>query len=109
VVVDISIGSHWSKHWTDQGMDAEYGARCKYPHCYPNSHPQAKSNPQDSWCYPLSTLGYFRERLQDSYMEGGKFSAYLKTKVAKSELPPSVAQLALSTLVPAQIEGAVSA
>jgi hypothetical protein len=47
--------------------------------------------------------------LQDSYIEGGKFSAYLKTKVAKNELPPSVAQLALSTLVPAQIEGAVSA
>lgn len=104
-VVDISIGQHWSKFWCDNGMDETYNTRGKYPHCYPDSHPQSKSNPQESWCYPITALGEFRQWLQDVYLEGGKFSGYLKGKVAKGELPPSVAQLAISTLAPAQIEG----
>lgn len=103
-VVDISIGQHWSKHWTATGLDLVYD-RGKYPHCYPDRHPQSKSNPQESWCYPLAALGTFREWLQNEYLEGGKFSAYLKGKVVKGELPPSVAQLAIGTLIPTQIEG----
>ena len=74
--------------------------RGKYPHCYPESHPQAKSNPQESWCYPLAALGTFREWLQDVYLEGGKFKGYLAKKVSAGELPPSVAQLAIATLAP---------
>jgi hypothetical protein len=105
MVVDISIGQHWSKHWEAHGLAAQFGDRCKYPHCYPDDHPQSKSNPQESWCYPLAALGAFRTWLQDTYIEGGKFAAYLHGKVARHELPPSVAQLAISTLVPAQIEG----
>lgn len=103
-VVDISIGQHWSKYWTDQNLAAEFGERCKYPHCYPDSHPQALSNPQESWCYPLAALGHYREWLRETYIEGGKFSTYLQGKVAKGELPPSVAQLAIATLAPSQIE-----
>jgi hypothetical protein len=104
-VVDISIGIHWGRYWTDNGLDREFGERCPYPHRYPDTHPQAKSNPQESWCYPLASLGRFRGWLQDTYIEGGKFSTYLKGKVSRGELPPSVAQLAISTLVPAQISG----
>ena len=104
-VVDISIGQHWSKFWSDNDLGRLYGARCTYPHSYPDTHPQAKSNPQESWCYPLASLGHFREWLQDVYIEGGKFSTYLKGKVQRGELPPSVAQLAISTIVPPQIEG----
>lgn len=104
-VVDISIGQHWAKYWTEQDLRSQYGERCTYPHCYPDDHPQAKSNPQESWCYPLSALGGFREWLQDVYIEGGKFSGYLKRKVAKGELPPSVAQLAITTIVPPRIAG----
>lgn len=103
-VVDISIGQHWSKYWVDSGLYQTYD-RAKYPHCYPDSHPQAKSNPQESWCYPLAALGDFRQWLQDVYLEGGKFSAYLKGKVSKGELPPSIAQLAIETLTSPQIEG----
>lgn len=103
-VVDISIGSHWSRYWTDSGLEAKYD-RGKYPHHYPDSHPQAKSNPQESWCYPLDALGAFRTWLQDIYLEGGKFKTYLDGKVARKELPPSIAQLALSTLTPAALEG----
>jgi hypothetical protein len=104
-VVDISIGQHWSKFWTDNHLERLYGDRCTYPHCYPDTHPQAKSNPQESRCYPLASLGRFREWLQDTYIEGGKFSTYLNGKVTRGELPPSVAQLAISTMVPPQIEG----
>lgn len=105
MIVDISIGHHWAKHWTDNNLDATFGSRERWPHRYPDSHPQAKSNPQDSWCYPLAALGNYREWLQNTYIEGGKFSAYLKGKVARNELPPSVAQLAISIIVPPQIEG----
>jgi hypothetical protein len=104
-VVDISIGQHWSKYWAENSLDGEYGERCTYPHRYPDTHPQAKSNPQESWCYPLASLGAFRTWLQDTYIEGGKFSSYLKGKVSRGEIPPSVAQLAISTLIPLQIEG----
>jgi len=102
-VVDISIGQHWSKYWTDNDLTSVYGDRTRYPHCYPDSHPQAKSNPQESWCYPLAALGPYRAWLQDTYIEGGKFSAYLKGKVSKGEIASSVAQLAAAALVPAQI------
>lgn len=102
-IVDISIGIHWSKHWEEKGLSRKYSDRAKYPHHYPDSHPQAKSNPQESWCYPVDALGAFRNWLQDEYLEGGKFSGYLATKVKKGELPPSVAQLAIATLTPAAL------
>lgn len=104
-VVDISIGSVWGRYWTDRGMDQVHGPRRSYPHSYPDTHPQARSNPQESWCYPVAALGDFRTWLQEVYIEGGKFSTYLRGKVSRGELPPSVAQLAISTIVPAQIAG----
>jgi hypothetical protein len=106
VVVDISIGQHWSKFWCDNKMDGTYGVRTKYAHCYPDSHPQAKANPHESWCYPLSALGDYREWLQGTYIEGGKFAAYLQGKVARKEIAPSVAQLAIAALAPTLIQAA---
>lgn len=102
-VVDISIGQYWGRHWDERGLDEEFGARQKYPHRYPDDHPQSKSNPQESWCYPLAALGYYRQWLQDEYIEGGKFKGYLEGKVKKGDLPPSVAQLAIETIAPAQL------
>jgi hypothetical protein len=104
-VVDISIGQHWSKYWTDNALADEYGERIKWLHSYPDSHPQSKSNPQECWCYPLAALGHYREWLQAKYIEGGKFATYLAGKVSKGELAPSVAQLAIAAIVPGQIAG----
>jgi hypothetical protein len=104
-VVDISIGQHWAKYWDDNRLATQYGARIKYPHKYPDSHPQAKSNPQEAWCYPLSSLGEYREWLQNTYIEGGKFAKYIDGKVKKRELPPSVAQLAIAAVEQTLIEG----
>jgi hypothetical protein len=98
-VVDISIGQHWSKYWVSSGLFMSY-AREKYPHSYPESHPQSMANPHYSYCYPLAVLGDFRTWLQDVYLEGGKFKKYLNDKVGRGELPPSVAQLAIATLSP---------
>ena len=103
-VVDISIGQHWSKYWSDNSLEDLFGARSRYPHKYPDSHPQSKSNPQESWCYPLAALGAYREWLQDEYIEGGKFRSYLKSKVAKGDLIPSVAQLAINAIDPPKLE-----
>ncbi len=104
-VVDISIGQHWSRYWEEKGWDGDFGPRQKYPHNYPEDHPQAKANPHESWCYPIHALGAFREWMQDHYIEGGKFKGYLDTKVKKGELAPSIAQLAIEAIVPAQIAG----
>jgi len=41
--------------------------------------------------------------LRDICIEGGKFRNYLKGKVSRGELAPSVAQLAISALVLPQI------
>lgn len=97
-VVDISIGYHWGKYWDEKNYVSSYGKRIKYPHKYPDSHPQAKSNPQEAWCYPLSALGAYREWLQDIYIEGGKFAKYIDNKIKKKELPPSIGQLAIAAV-----------
>jgi hypothetical protein len=105
IVVDISIGQHWSKHWCDNSLGTKFGDRAKYPHRYPEDHPQAKSNPQESWCYPLAALGQYRGWLQDEYIEGGKFGAYLKGKVARGEIAPSMAHIAIAALTPQALPG----
>lgn len=97
-VVDISIGLHWGAWWEKAGGEVKYGKRVQWPHRYPDSHPQAKSNPQMAWCYPLAALADYRLWLQSDYLDGGKFGTYLKGKAAKGHLPPSVAQLAIATL-----------
>lgn len=102
-VVDISIGKHWGRYWEEGGLENEFGARRKYPHRYPDDHPQAQSNPQESWCYPLAALGRYREWVQSEYIEGGKFKGYLEGKVKKGDLAPSIAQLAIEAIVPTQL------
>jgi len=102
-VVDISIGRHWGQYWEANMLSNQFGERAKYPHKYPDSHPQSQSNPQEAWCYPISALGAYRIWLQNHYLEGGKFAGYLRGKVKKGDLTPSVAQLAVQTLVSGQI------
>lgn len=97
-VVDISIGQHWSKFWESNRLSEKYGPRAKYPHRYPADHPQAQSNPQESWCYPLAALGAYREWLQSEYIDGGKFRNYLDHKVRQGHIAPSMALLALDAI-----------
>ncbi|RJP67994.1 MAG: hypothetical protein C4535_09815 [Comamonadaceae bacterium] len=95
-VPDISVGQHWSKHWSSNGGEAVYGARIKYEHNYPDYFPQALSNPQDSWCYPEMALGEFRRWFRETYIAGGKFANYIESKAKEKRLPVSFAQLAIA-------------
>jgi len=95
-VPDISVGRCWAEHWTMNEFEKTYGSRVHFPHHYPDYFPQAKSNPQDCWCYPDQALGEFRRWLRDDYIGGGKFKKYLTEKVKRHELPVSFAQLAIA-------------
>lgn len=94
-VPDISVGGAWGKHWTDDNLRATHGERLKWEHNYPEVFPQAKSNPQNAWCYPDSALAEFRRWSRDVYIGDGKFSRYINSKIKEQELPPSFAQLVI--------------
>lgn len=94
-IPDISVGIAWAKHWTDDKLDDLYGPRIRFEHNYPDYFPQAASNPQHPWVYPVGALGEFRVWLQDEYVTK-RFPKYLDTKVQKGLLPPSVAQLLIA-------------
>ena len=95
-VPDISVGISWAAHWKKNDFDTGYGARIKFEHNFPDYFPQAASNPQEPWCYPERALGEFRRWLREEYIEGGKFAKYIEGKVAQRQLPPSIAQIAVS-------------
>lgn len=95
-IPDASVGAHWSRHWTDANLVNKYGERTKFEHNYPDYFPQAKSNPQEPWCYPEMALGEFRRWVRETYIGEGKFAKYLTDKVKKKELPASFSQLAIA-------------
>jgi hypothetical protein len=100
-VPDISVGQHWSKHWTENDFDQRYGVRRIYEHNYPSYFPQSKSNPQHPFCYPDAALGEFRRWVREVYL-ADKFSQYLQAKERQGALPPSFVQLALTAFDPAE-------
>ncbi|NDF11518.1 MAG: hypothetical protein EB060_01705 [Proteobacteria bacterium] len=95
-VPDISVGIAWGKHWADAKLDEKFGTRIKFEHNYPEYFAQAKSNPQEPWCYPEAALGEFRRWLREDYIGDGKFAKYLEGAVKKKAIPLSFAQLAIA-------------
>jgi hypothetical protein len=96
---DISVGRAWSEHWAEANLAATYGERIKFEHNYPHYFPQAKSNPQEPWCYPEAALGEFRRWFRESYVGEGKFKKYMESNVRQNQLPVSFAQLAIAAYV----------
>ncbi|MEX2201191.1 MAG: hypothetical protein WD711_07345, partial [Dongiaceae bacterium] len=92
-VPDGSVGSHWSRHWDENGFDDKFGARQKWDHNYPDYFPQARSNPQPAWCYREAALPEFRRWMRENYIGDGKFTKYINAKIKQKELPASFAQL----------------
>lgn len=80
-VPDISIGRAWSKYWEEENLAAQFGERLDYPHNYPASFPQSKSNPQHPFCYPEEALHIFKKWIREQYIGKGKMKKYLETKV----------------------------
>ena len=89
-VPDISVGQHWSKHWSQNLLDAAYGRRREYTHNYPEYFPQAASNPQKPYCYPEEALAEFRRWARTIYLPL-KLPLYLQSKVKQGELPSAAA------------------
>lgn len=101
-IPDISVGRMWSSHWEEKDLEARFGARSKTDHSYPDYFPQAVSNPQPIWVYPISALGEFRSWLMTIYVPT-KLPNYLKTKVSKGVLPASIAEMLLAEVTPAHL------
>ncbi len=59
-VPDISVGQIWGKYWEAIDGDRRFGDRIRHDHNYPDDFPQAASNPQPIWVYPVAALGEFR-------------------------------------------------
>jgi hypothetical protein len=95
VVPDISVGRAWSEHWEANKLGEKYGSRTRYDHEYPLYYPQAKSNPQPSFCYPEEALGAFRAWLTKTYITS-KFPAYMLGQTKKGAVPMALANKALS-------------
>lgn len=93
---DGSVGIHWGKHWDQNGLDQQFGARQRWEHNYPEYFPQAKSNPQTPWCYPEGALAEFRRWMRENYIGDGKFTTYINNKIKQKELPPSFAQIVMN-------------
>ena len=92
-VPDGSVGSTWAAYWSKNNLDQRFGQRIRWEHNYPESFPQAKSNPQHPWGYPEGALGEFRKWFREEYIGKGKFSAYINSKIKERELPPSFSQI----------------
>lgn len=104
-VPDISIGKAWAEFWNESNLAADFGDRVRHDHNYPDYFPQAASNPQPIWVYPVDAIGYFRRWMQNTYIPS-RFPRYLDGKVAEGTLPPSTRALLLRELAPPAALGA---
>jgi len=85
MILDISVGWHWGKHWAANGLAAKFGHRKLFGHYYPSYFPQAQSNPQDAACYPLDALPEFRRWMTGVYIPR-KIGPYLETQVKQGKI-----------------------
>lgn len=97
-VPDISIGITWSNYWQSKNLAEKYGERLDYPHNYPKSFAQSKSNPQHPFCYPEEALGVFRKWVREQYIGKGKMKKYLESKVKDETFSLEFVQLAIKAL-----------
>ncbi len=67
-------------------MLEDYGSRVSYLYNYPDSFPQAKSNPQQAWAYPDEALAEFRRWARNTYFKQ-RLPKYLANKQKDGTLP----------------------
>lgn len=96
-VPDGSIGNVWGRHWREARLEEQFGPRKPYNHFFPDSYPQAASNPQQAHCYPDAALGYFKKWMREKYMREG-LPKYLQSKVKDKSLPAPLATSALKAI-----------
>lgn len=97
-VPDISVGKTWAKHWGDNpGLEKKFGKRIKHEHNFPDRYPQAASNPQEIFVYPVDALGEFRRWMENDYLPE-RFPKYLDNKVKSGLMPALNAKKLLAQL-----------
>ena len=97
MILDLSVGGCWGRHWTNAGLEDTFGPRVLFPHNYPKYFPQAWSNPQEAWCYPEDAIPTFKRWMREVYIPQ-KMPKYLKDQVKQRKLPVQIANNALAAL-----------
>lgn len=101
MILDISVGLCWGRHWTSANLGAQFGPRATFSHYYPSYFPQAMSNPQPAKCYPEEALPAFRRWMREVYIPY-KMPEYLRSQVQQNKLPSAIANNALAALAARQ-------
>lgn len=97
ILLDISVGLHWSKYWKAQDLEARFGVRIRYNHHFPAYWAQSLSNPQTPYCYPEDALGAFKRWLREIYVPA-KMPDYLSSQVKQGKIGHSEATATIAAL-----------
>lgn len=97
ILIDISVGKVWARHWRSESLAALYGPELKFEHYYPDFYAQALSNPQMPNCYHEDALPAFRRWLREVYIPT-KMPAYLKRLVSDGRIQVEEATAAVAAL-----------
>jgi hypothetical protein len=97
MILDISVGWHWGKHWHAVQLEDQFGERMQFPHYYPKYFKQSLSNPQMAFCYPENALPTFRKWMREIYIPM-KMPSYLQTQVRQNRITPQAANNTLAAL-----------
>lgn len=97
ILLDISVGQAWSKHWKKEALADRFGPAAKYDHFYPDYYRQSLSNPQTPLCYPEDALGAFKRWLREVYVPL-KLPLYLKGQVGQGKVGHVEATAAITAL-----------
>jgi hypothetical protein len=97
IILDLSVGNHWGRHWERNGLANKFGARAKFNHNYPRYFPQYWSNPQKANCYPDAALPEFRRWIREVYMDT-HLPAYLRDQVSQGKLAAAIATNTMDAL-----------
>lgn len=97
MVLDISVGWHWGRHWHGSKLADKFGERAQFQHYYPDYFRQSFSNPQMAFCYPEDALPAFRRWMREIYIPQ-KMGPYLQTQVQQKKITAVAANNTLATL-----------
>jgi hypothetical protein len=95
MILDISVGMRWGRHWRESKLAERYGERASFGHYYPDYFAQSYSNPQPAFCYPEDALPAFRKWMREDYVPK-HLPEYLRSQVRQNKI---TAQAANNTLV----------
>lgn len=97
ILLDISVGQHWSKYWVKEELSQKFGDRQRYNHYFPKYWAQSLSNPQTPYCYPEDALGAFKRWMRETYVPI-KLPVYLKNQARQGKISQIEATDAIAVL-----------